>query len=146
MSLNNEFKWANIYKNDFADNFQSFNNKVLNVRRNYKNYSSSELIEFSQNYLKFFEKTIELFKYYFNNNKLLLLQETRLIVIYILKCNILQNGILLYEIYLEMKKIKDSKLIVSKKILTAKYFNIFVQINKFFELQQKMEDNNAFFD
>ncbi len=146
MSLNNEFKWANIYKNDFADNFQSFNNKVLNVRRNYKNYSSSELIEFSQNYLKFFEKTIELFKYYFNNNKLLLLQETRLIVIYILKCNILQNGILLYEIYLEMKKIKDSKLIVSKKILTAKYFNIFVQINKFFEQQQKMEDNNAFFD
>ena len=146
MSLNNEFKWANIYKNDFADNFQSFNNKVLNVRRNYKNYSSSELIEFSQNYLKFFEKTIELFKYYFNNNKLLLLQETRLIVIYILKCNILQNGILLYEIYLEMKKIKDSKLIVSKKILTTKYFNIFVQINKFFELQQKMEDNNAFFD
>ena len=146
MSLNNEFKWANIYKNDFADNFQSFNNKVLNVRRNYKNYSSSELIEFSQNYLKFFEKTIELFKYYFNNNKLLLLQETRLIVIYILKCNILQNGILLYEIYLEMKKIKDSKLIVSKKFLTTKYFNIFVQINKFFELQQKMEDNNAFFD
>ncbi len=146
MSLNNEFKWANIYKNDFADNFQSFNNKVLNVRRNYKNYSSSELIEFSQNYLKFFEKTIELFKYYFNNNKLLFIQETRLIVIYILKCNILQNGILLYEIYLEMKKIKDSKLIVSKKFLTAKYFNIFVQINKFFELQQKMEDNNAFFD
>ena len=146
MSLNNEFKWANIYKNDFADNFQSFNNKVLNVRRNYKNYSSSELIEFSQNYLKFFEKTIELFKYYFNNNKLLFIQETRLIVIYILKCNILQNGILLYEIYLEMKKIKDSKLIVSKKILTTKYFNIFVQINKFFELQQKMEDNNAFFD
>ena len=45
-----------------------------------------------------------------------------------------------------MKKIKDSKLIVSKKFLTAKYFNIFVQINKFFELQQKMEDNNAFFD
>ena len=88
MSLNNEFKWANIYKNDFADNFQSFNNKVLNVRRNYKNYSSSELIEFSQNYLKFFEKTIELFKYYFNNNKLLFIQETRLIVIYILKCNI----------------------------------------------------------
>ena len=143
MSLNNEFKWANIYKNDFADNFQSFNNKVLNVRRNYKNYSSSELIEFSQNYLKFFEKTIELFKYYFNNNKLLFIQETRLIVIYILKCNILQNGILLYEIYLEMKKIKDSKLIVSKKFLTAKYFNIFVQINKFFELQQKMEDNNG---
>ncbi len=145
MSNNNEKLWLNIYQNDYREVFKNFSREILYIRSNYKALSQKELMHFANTYLKIFETTVNLFKYFFNCENVLLLEDTRLIIIYILKCNILHNSILLYEIYLEMKKIKKTGRIVAKKYLANKYLDIFVQINKFFESRLETEKNNAFF-
>jgi len=142
--LNNKIIWINIYQDDFTKAFKAFNSVISTIKYNYQTSSTSEQIKFSQIYLEFFEKTIDLFKYYFNHNNLLLLADTRLIVIYTLKCNILQEGRLLYELYLAMKKLKNSNKIIPYKYITNNYINIFEQINIFFEEKLKQESDNAF--
>ena len=72
------------------------------------------------------------------------MDDTRLIVIYTLKCNILQEGRLLYELYLAMKKLKNSNKIIPYKYITNNYIDIFEQINIFFEEKLKQESDNAF--
>ena len=142
--LNNKIIWINIYQDDFTKAFKAFNSVISTIKYNYQTSSTSEQIKFSQIYLEFFEKTIDLFKYYFNHNNLLLLDDTRLIVIYTLKCNILQEGMLLYELYLAMKKLKNSNKIIPYKYITNNYIDIFEQINIFFEEKLKQESDNAF--
>ncbi len=142
--LNNKIIWINIYQDDFTKAFKAFNSVISTIKYNYQTSSTSEQIKFSQIYLEFFEKTIDLFKYYFNHNNLLLLDDTRLIVIYTLKCNILQEGRLLYELYLAMKKLKNSNKIIPYKYITNNYIDIFEQINIFFEEKLKQESDNAF--
>ena len=66
--LNNKIIWINIYQDDFTKAFKAFNSVISTIKYNYQTSSTSEQIKFSQIYLEFFEKTIDLFKYYFKNN------------------------------------------------------------------------------
>ena len=141
MSTKKRYIWSDCYKLNYKNHFEKFYQELQQFNQNYNSCGKAELTKLSTDYLTFFYETIELLRLFINNNMLVRLDSTRLIVIYLLKCNLLNNGILFYNIYLKMEKLKQTKTIIAKKYLNDKYVDIFVQINNLFKNRISLEEN-----
>ncbi len=138
--------WFSMYLGGYSENFKNFHSFIMDVRPKYNKSSKRLMKDVSKKFIDFFDETICLLKYFINSNNLLLLCDTRLIVIYILKCNILKNGILFYDIYLEMVKLKKRKKYISSKYLSDQYMDVFVQFNEFLKKRIELESCYEFYN
>ena len=140
MELKDELNWQYIYKNSYHRNFEDFYKYMLSNRKNYLKLSDENRQIITEKYLYFYEKTLKLFEVFFANN-CYFISENRLIVIYILSCNILAKGNLLYELYVEMKNVKDKKCCIGAKFIKNNYINLFKEISNFFNKRLEIEDS-----
>lgn len=114
------------------------------ARNNYLILSESEKHAITQKYLICWEEMLALLKEFVARNTLMILS-SRLIVIYVLNCNIFDDGVDFYKLYLEMEKLKKSKLFISKKYLQPRYINLFFKINDFLKERKQKEEMYGFY-
>lgn len=137
-----EIIWSDIYKDEYSQHFKDFYNFINSTEIKYKNLSKEQISNIGRQYFDFYEETIEMFQYFFCYN-CFFIKEFRLIVAYILSCNILKNNLLFYELYLEMKNLKNKKFQIAQKFLKQEYVTIFSELNNFLQERTIIEDSYA---
>lgn len=140
MEFNKQLNWKHLYRHQYYKSFIEFYDFIIKVRENFYDNSHFERKLISEKYLNFYNETLKLFEVFFANN-CYFLSEERLIVIYILSCNILQDGILFYKLHLALKDLQNDNCCLDKEYLTDEYLNLFKQINVFFERRMDLEKN-----
>lgn len=138
MEFNKQLDWKYLYRHQYYKSFIEFYEFIIKVRENFYNNSLFEQKLIRKKYLNFYNETLNLFEVFFANN-CYFLSEERLIVIYILSCNILQDGILFYKLHLVLKDLQDDNNSLDKEYLTDKYLNLFKQINVFLKKRMDLE-------
>lgn len=140
MDFEKGVNWQFIYKNNYRNQVENFYDYILAKRDGYSNLSKKSQQLITEKYLNIFKKTLKIFEIFFANN-CYFISEDRLIVVYILSCNILKDGMPFYRLYLTINKIEKKKQEIKKLYLSDKYIDLFKEIEYFFEQRLKLESS-----
>ncbi len=138
MEVTKETNWQFIYKQRYCNEIKDFCRDILETRDNYSTLPKEKQLEVTKKYLKIFKETLKIFEIFFANN-CYFISEDRLVVIYILSCNILKNGMLFYKLYSIMHKIDKREQCIKSTYFKNQYINIFKEINIFFYKRLEIE-------
>lgn len=140
MEVIKETNWQHIYKQSYYYQIEDFYRYILEVRDNYSVLPKEEQRMVTEKYLQIFKETLKIFEIFFANN-CFFISEDRLIVIYILSCNILKNGMLFFKLYSAIHKIEKKEKCIKCVYLKNQYINIFKEIKSFFDKRVNIESS-----
>lgn len=140
MKFEQEINWQYLYKHSYRNQVEKFCKYIADIKDSYSDLPQETQLLITRKYLKIFKETLKIFEVFFANN-CYFISEDRLIVIYILSCNILQDGMLFYKLYTALKKIEKKEQCIKNLYLKNKFINIFREIEQFFDERLKIESS-----
>ena len=133
-------KWLDFYNEEnFDEKFSEFIKFLTTSYENYSEYSVTEILNISQNYFEFWGKTILLCKYFLCDN-LIILDNEKDIVTFLISSGILKHGKNFYLLHKKMKTNKNYKTI-PKKYFNNSYVRVFEELKIFFKTKNVKETN-----
>ena len=136
--------WQELYLNQYVSQYNSFLELFMLAQTDIENKTFSYSSMMLEQYSKFFEETLFILQKFFQFNSLQTF-ENRVIVVYFLRCNILKNGYIFYDLYKKISEKKYTKTDITE-LFNIKYLEQFTEIKNFLEERIKKEEIYGIFD